>query len=179
MGKNLFDFELDNIKELAEIVAENKLEEITLGDGEKIITVRGRACPPPPHHGRPPEGMPPEGMPPMGPPPQGAPQGMPPMGVPQGAPQGAPAQATPAAPNAPSGNVVKAPIVGTFYSAPSPDDSPFVTVGKTVAKGDVIFIVESMKVMSEVTSDFDGVVKEILVKNGDPIEYDQPIMIIE
>ncbi|MCD7727405.1 MAG: acetyl-CoA carboxylase biotin carboxyl carrier protein [Ruminococcus sp.] len=172
MGKNLFDFELDDIKELAEIVAENKLEEITLGDGEKIITVRGRACPPPPHHA-----MPPEGMPPMGPPPQG----MPPMG----APQGAPAQAMPAAPAAqtppatPSGNVVKAPIVGTFYSAPSPDDSPFVTVGKTVAKGDVIFIVESMKVMSEVTSDFDGVVKEILVKNGDPIEYDQPIMIIE
>ncbi len=173
MGKNLFDFELDDIKELAEIVAENKLEEITLGDGEKIITVRGRACPPPPHHGRPPEGMPPEGMPPMGPPPQG----MPPMGAPAQAMPAA--QATPTAPAAPSGNVVKAPIVGTFYSAPSPDDSPFVTVGKTVAKGDVIFIVESMKVMSEVTSDFDGVVKEILVKNGDPIEYDQPIMIIE
>lgn len=79
----------------------------------------------------------------------------------------------------PSGNVVKAPIVGTFYAAPAPDKDPFVTVGKQVKKGDVIMIIESMKLMNEVTSEFDGTVKEILVENGNPVEFDQPVMIIE
>jgi len=74
--------------------------------------------------------------------------------------------------------VVKAPLVGTYYAAPSPDQKPFVQVGDTVKKGDVILIIESMKLMNEVQSDFDGVVKEILVQNGDGVEYDQPLMII-
>ncbi len=78
-----------------------------------------------------------------------------------------------------SGNAVKAPIVGTYYSAPGPDKEPFVTVGKKVKKGDVIMIIESMKLMNEVQSEFDGVVKEILVENGTPVEFDQTIMIIE
>ena len=79
----------------------------------------------------------------------------------------------------PSGNVVKAPIVGTYYSAPGPDKPPFVEVGKNVSKGDVIMIIESMKLMNEVQSEYDGVVKEILVNNGTAVEYDQPVMIIE
>ena len=79
----------------------------------------------------------------------------------------------------PSGNVVKAPIVGTYYSAPGPDKPPFVEVGKKVSKGDVIMIIESMKLMNEVQSEYDGVVKEILVNNGTAVEYDQPVMIIE
>ncbi|CDE30869.1 acetyl-CoA carboxylase biotin carboxyl carrier protein [Ruminococcus sp. CAG:403] len=74
--------------------------------------------------------------------------------------------------------MVKAPLVGTYYAAPSPDQKPFVQVGDTVKKGDVILIIESMKLMNEVQSDFDGVVKEILVQNGDGVEYDQPLMII-
>ncbi len=78
-----------------------------------------------------------------------------------------------------SGNVVKAPIVGTFYSAPGPDKDPFVKVGQQVKKGDVIMIIESMKLMNEVQSEFDGIVKEILVENGNPVEFEQPIMIIE
>lgn len=78
----------------------------------------------------------------------------------------------------PEGNIVKAPIVGTFYSAPAPDKAPFVTVGQQVKKGDTIMIIESMKLMNEVQSDFDGIVKEILVENGTPVEFDQPIMII-
>lgn len=73
---------------------------------------------------------------------------------------------------------MKAPLVGTYYAAPSPDQKPFVQVGDTVKKGDVILIIESMKLMNEVQSDFDGVVKEILVQNGDGVEYDQPLMII-
>ena len=71
----------------------------------------------------------------------------------------------PAAEAVSSGNVVKAPIVGTYYSAPGPDKPPFVEVGKKVSKGDVIMIIESMKLMNEVQSEYDGVVKEILVNN--------------
>lgn len=76
------------------------------------------------------------------------------------------------------GNIVKAPIIGTFYSASSPDAEPFVKVGQTVHKGDVLFIIESMKVMNEVKSEFDGTVMVINVKDGEAVEYDQPIMII-
>lgn len=77
---------------------------------------------------------------------------------------------------APAGSIVKAPLVGTFYASSSPDDAPYVKVGDTVKKGDVLMIIESMKLMNEVTSDFDGVVDEIFVSNGEAVEYDQPIM---
>ena len=78
-----------------------------------------------------------------------------------------------------SGNTVKSPIVGTFYAAPAPDKAPFVTEGKAVKKGDVLFIIESMKLMNEIQSEFDGTVKKILVQDGQPVEYGQPILIIE
>lgn len=141
----------ETIEELADIINRKELSEITLTDGGKTITVKGKKNPPPM-----------------------------PMGF-------APAQpgvvATPAETEAPkakgvSGNVVKSPIIGTFYSASAPDKAPFVTVGSTVKQGDVLFIIESMKVMNEVQSEFDGTVKEILVKNGDTLEFDQPVMII-
>ena len=97
---------------------------------------------------------------------------MPPMGVPMAAP-------APAAEEKPlSGKIIKSPIVGTFYASPSPDQPPFVQVGDTVKKGDVIMIIESMKLMNEVQSDMDGTVQEILVKNGEAVEYDQPLMIL-
>lgn len=76
------------------------------------------------------------------------------------------------------GNAVKAPIIGTFYITPAPDKEPFVKVGQTVKKGDVIMIIESMKLMNEIQSEFDGTVTEILVENGKPVEFDQTIMII-
>ena len=78
----------------------------------------------------------------------------------------------------PTGNIVKSPIVGTFYASPSPDADPFVSVGDKVKKGDTIYIIESMKVMNEVQSEFDGVVKEVCVNSGDAVEFDQTIMII-
>ncbi len=102
-----------------------------------------------------------------------------PAGVP--APAAAPA-AQPSAPAAKeeeiSGNVVKSPIVGTFYASAAPDKPPYVTVGKTVQEGDVLFIIESMKLMNEVTSEFNGTVEKILVQNGQAVEYGQPIMVI-
>lgn len=84
----------------------------------------------------------------------------------------------PAVSESPTGNVVKSPIVGTFYAAPAPDKESFVKVGQQVKKGDVLFIIESMKLMNEVQSEFDGVVSQIYVKSGDGVEYGQPIMII-
>lgn len=86
--------------------------------------------------------------------------------------------AVPAAPEY-RGNVVKSPIVGTFYAAPAPDKDPYVKVGSKVKKGDVLFIIESMKLMNEVTSELDGTVAEILVNNAQGVEYGQPILCIE
>ncbi len=76
------------------------------------------------------------------------------------------------------GNVVKSPLVGTFYVSPSPEEEPFVKVGDTVSKGQVLGIVEAMKLMNEIESEFDGVVKQILVSNEDVIEFGQPLFVI-
>ncbi|OUO81261.1 acetyl-CoA carboxylase, biotin carboxyl carrier protein [Blautia sp. An249] len=78
-----------------------------------------------------------------------------------------------------SGNVVKSPLVGTFYEASSPDADPFVKVGDTVRVGQVLGIVEAMKLMNEIESEFEGTVKEILVKNEQMVEYGQPLFVIE
>ncbi len=158
MSDKIYDFELETIAKLADIVNEKDLGEITLIDGGKQITIKGKKCPPPPPA-------------PMG----GMPQMASVMQTPimQKQSEAAPAE------KAVSGNVVKAPIVGTYYAASAPDKPPFVKVGQQVKKGDVIMIIESMKLMNEVQSDFDGTVAEILVKNGEAVEYDQPIMIIK
>ena len=76
------------------------------------------------------------------------------------------------------GNVVKSPLVGTFYSASSPDSAQFVKVGDTVKKGQVLGIVEAMKLMNEIESEFDGVVKEIQIENEQVVEYGQPLFVI-
>lgn len=149
---------LDDINELAETVKKNKLGKIKIKNGDSEIIIEAeRKCPPAPV---------PASFPVMG--------GMP--------AQAAAVQAEPAAQQteeASSGNIVKSPIVGTFYASPSPDKPPFVKVGDSVKKGDVIMIIESMKLMNEVQSDFSGTIKKILVNNGDAVEFDQPIMIIE
>lgn len=75
----------------------------------------------------------------------------------------------------PAGNVVKAPLVGTFYAAPAEDAEPFIQVGDSVKKGQSVAIIEAMKLMNEIESDYDGTVAEILVKNGQPVEYGQPL----
>ena len=77
------------------------------------------------------------------------------------------------------GNQVKAPLVGTFYAAPAEGADPFVSVGDKVKKGQVIGIVEAMKLMNEVESDFDGTVTDILVENGEMVEYGQPLVVIK
>lgn len=149
----------DIIEKLADIINKKELSELTIADGDKTITLKGKRCLPPP------------------------PQ-MPLMGIP--AVQAAPAQAEDnlSASEAEtaaeiSGKLVKSPIVGTFYAAPSPDKPPFVRVGDEVKKGDVIMIIESMKLMNEIQSDYDGIVDRILVSDGQAVEFDQPIMVIK
>ena len=150
-------FDLETIEKLADIINAKELSELTISDGDKTITLKGKRTPPPP--------------------PAPMMQAMPPMGAPMGMP--APAAMGGDVPTASSGKEIKAPIVGTFYAAPSPDSKPFVQVGDRVKKGDIIFIIESMKVMSEVPSELDGVVKQICVQNGDAVEYGQTVMILE
>ena len=77
------------------------------------------------------------------------------------------------------GTIVRAPIVGTFYSAPSPGTDPFVKVGDRVEVGAVLCIIEAMKLMNEIQSEHAGVVKKILAENAQPVEYDQPLFVIE
>lgn len=91
----------------------------------------------------------------------------------------APVAAAPAAAAAaPSGHSIKSPMVGTFYSAASPGSAPFVEVGKTVKVGDVICIIEAMKMMNQIVADKAGVIEAILVQDGNPVEFDQPLVII-
>lgn len=99
-----------------------------------------------------------------------------PMPVPVPAPEAAPAPA-PAAPQQ-TGTPLTSPMVGTFYRAPSPGADPFVKVGDTVKKGQVVCIIEAMKLLNEIETEYDGVIKEILVENGQPVEFGQPLFVI-
>jgi acetyl-CoA carboxylase biotin carboxyl carrier protein len=90
------------------------------------------------------------------------------------------AAAVPAeAPAAPAGHQVKSPMVGTFYRSSSPGGTPFVEVGQTVKEGDPLCIIEAMKLLNEIDADRSGVIKAVLVDNGDPVEFGEPLFIIE
>jgi acetyl-CoA carboxylase biotin carboxyl carrier protein len=104
---------------------------------------------------------------------------VPPPPVVAAAPEAKPAVPTaPAAEPSPEGHVVKSPMVGTFYRAASPDAKPFVEVGEVVKEGQTICIVEAMKLMNEIEADASGTIKAILVENGQPVEYGQPLFVI-
>ena len=148
---------LDELRQLMEAFSASGLTALTLKDGDFVLKLGAEKA--------------------------AAPVYMAPLaGVPAAAPAAVPAAApspTPAeAPDLPEGKVVKSPIVGTFYAAASPDKPPYVQVGSEVSEGDVLFIIESMKLMNEVTSEFSGRVEKILVENGQPVEYGQPVMVI-
>lgn len=111
-----------------------------------------------------------------------------PQASPQPQPQSVPAQQAPAQQEAsgsaksesqPDGEVVKSPIVGTFYEAPSPDSDPFIKVGDKVSKGETLCIIEAMKIMNEIDAEFSGTVEKIIVDDGQPVEFDQPLFIIK
>ena len=146
---------LEFIQKLADLVADKNLGEITVQNGDSTITIKGKKVAA-----------------------QTVVESIPVAAAPlPAAPAAAPAPETKAA--APAGKFVKAPIVGTFYAASAPDQPPFVKVGDQIKKGDVLFIIESMKLMNEVQSEVEGTVAEILVGNGEAVEYDQPILRVE
>ncbi len=145
---------IECIEALAKIVKENDLGKIKISTEDIDIVIEGKHCVPPPNI-----------LPPV----------MPPAGAPV---PPAPETAAPAN-SVVSGNIITSPIIGTFYSAPSPDKPPFVKVGDTVNKGDVVCIIESMKLMNELNSEFSGRVAEIYVNNGDSVEYGQKLIRIE
>ena len=102
-------------------------------------------------------------------------------------PPAAPATAEPAAaaappeasaPAQPEGHVIKSPMVGTFYRSSAPGAKPFVEIGQTVKAGETVCIIEAMKLLNEIEADKDGVVKEVLVENGQPVEFGQPLVLL-
>jgi acetyl-CoA carboxylase biotin carboxyl carrier protein len=148
--------DLRKLKKLIDLVQESGIAELEITEGEeKVKIVRGGQV---------------EVVPVAAPPAAAAVVGAAPAPVPAG--QG------PAAPAAPEGHVVKSPMVGTFYRASSPDAEPFAEVGDTVKAGQTICIIEAMKLMNEIEADHDGVVKAILVENGQPVEYGEPLIVI-
>lgn len=149
--------DLRKLKTLIDLVAESGISEleVTEGDG-KVRIVKA--------------------------PPQvvAAPMVMPQMQALPAAPAAgmAPAAVVPEAAQLPAGHVVTSPMVGTFYRAPSPGASPFVNVGDTVKEGQTVCIIEAMKLLNEIECDKSGVIKEILVENGQAVEYGQPLFVI-
>ena len=148
--------DLRKLKKLIDLVQESGISELEVTEGEeKVRIAKHPSASPmpsyyPAHHSMP---------------------------VPMGAPV-APPPAPPAAAAEPEGHVVKSPMVGTFYRAASPEAKPFASVGDTVVKGGPLCIIEAMKLMNEIESDADGTVKAVLVENGQPVEYGQPLFII-
>jgi len=153
--------DIRKVKKLIELLEESGIDEIEIKEGEESVRISrnsGRAM-----------AMAPQ-------------QFVAPMAAPA-APVAAPAASAPvaaAAPasNEPEGHKVKSPMVGTFYRSPSPDSKSFVEVGQAVKAGDTLCIVEAMKMMNQIESDKSGTIVAILVENGEPVEFDQPMFVI-
>ena len=150
--------DLRKLKKLIDLVQESGIGEIEITEGEEKVRISRQSS----------------GQPVI------MAGGMQPMAM-----GGAPAAAAPAAvaasvaPPEPTGHTLKSPMVGTFYRAPSPGAPNFVEVGQAVVKGQTLCIIEAMKLLNEIESDVAGRVKAILVENGQPVEYGQPLFVIE
>ena len=148
--------DIRKIKKLIELVEESGISELEITEGEESVRIQ---------------------------------RGGPAAAVQYAAPvQAMAAPAAPAAPAAeaaapaaaePSGHVLRSPMVGTFYRSSSPDAKPFVEVGQKVNVGDTLCIVEAMKMMNQIEADKAGVIKQIMVENQEPVEFDQPLFVIE
>ncbi len=154
--------DIRKVKKLIELLQESGISEIEVHEGEESVRISR-------HHVT------------------GAPQTVlqvplqTPVNIPQASVTPEPVQdeATPPASVVDEGHIVKSPMVGIFYSSPSPDTSPFVEIGQTVNKGDVLCIVEAMKIMNQIESEASGVISKIFVENGEPIEYGQSLFALK
>jgi acetyl-CoA carboxylase biotin carboxyl carrier protein len=153
--------DLRKLKTLIDLVSESGISELEVTEGEGKVRIVKNA---PPVYVQPSASYAPQYAQPA------------PFPGPE-APAVAAAPAVPAV-AAPQGHVVTSPMVGTFYRAPSPGAEPFVQVGDTVKEGQTICIIEAMKLLNEIESDKSGVVKEILVENGQAVEYGQPLFVV-
>lgn len=151
--------DLRKLKKLIDLVQESGISELEVTEGEERVKIvkHGSAagpviCP---------AGVSPQAFAGAGP-----------------APTAVIAPSEPAVPAEPDGHVVKAPMVGTFYRSSAPGSKPFAELGQTVAVGETLCIIEAMKLMNEIESDASGIVSAILVENGQPVEYGQPLFII-
>ncbi|QOC22960.1 acetyl-CoA carboxylase biotin carboxyl carrier protein [Wenzhouxiangella sp. AB-CW3] len=160
--------DLRKIKKLIELLEESELAEIEIHEGEESVRLTRQ-------HPQP-SGAQAFALPPQQP-----------AHAPAAAPASAPAP-TPASPTAadgddgealPDGEVVRSPMVGTFYSASSPEADPFVRVGSTVSTGDTLCLVEAMKMFNQIEAEFSGKVVAVLAEDGQPVEFDQPLFVIE
>lgn len=164
--------DLKEIKKILDMIAESEVNQVTIEEGDFKIKVKKTAdvvqgSSQPVHYQMP---AAPQQQPQQQPQPQHAASGQP-----QASDGG---ESTDEATSEPDGEVVKSPIVGTFYRAPNPDSDPFVSVGDSVEKGDTLCIVEAMKIMNEIESEFAGEIKKILVEDAEAIEFEQPLFII-
>ncbi|HQT25442.1 MAG TPA: acetyl-CoA carboxylase biotin carboxyl carrier protein [Burkholderiales bacterium] len=141
--------DLRKLKKLIDLVEQSGISELEITEGEETVRI-SRALPAQAVYAPPP--------------------------VVHHVPVSAPAAA---APVEPSGHVLKSPMVGTFYRSSSPGADPFVEVGSAVEVGDTLCIIEAMKLLNEIESDKAGVIKAILVENGQPVEYGEPLFVIE
>lgn len=150
-------FDTEYIEKLANIIAETGLTEISLEDGEQAITMRKDVIV------------------------TSSPQVVATPLQTTSAQVAAPTQTQPAKQETPTkkGAAITSPMVGTFYKAPSPDSDPFVNIGSTVKAGDVVCIVEAMKMMNEIESEVEGKIVEICVEDGQPVEFGQVLMYVE
>lgn len=150
--------DIRKVKKLIELLEASDIAEIEIKEGEESVRIsRGSSSVPAPI----------------------AYQAPPAIAAAAAAPAAAPAPAAePSAAPDNSGNAIKSPMVGTFYRSPSPSSPVFVEVGKHVKAGDVVCIVEAMKMMNQIEADHAGVVEAILVEDGEPVEFDQPLITI-
>ena len=152
--------DLRKVKKLIELVEESGVAELEIHEGEESVRIsRSGSAPVTYQHALP-----------------AAPAAPAPA---QAAPAAAPAAAEPAGEAEATGNLIRSPMVGTFYRAASPTAKPFVEVGSQVKPGDVLCIVEAMKMMNQIESDVAGTIKELRVANGEPVEFDEILFVIE
>jgi acetyl-CoA carboxylase biotin carboxyl carrier protein len=149
--------DIRKVKKLIELLEESNIDEIEIKEGEESVRISRNSAPV--MHAAAPA------------------YAVPAYAAPAPAPAAPAPAAEPATPEA-SGHVVKSPMVGTFYRSPSPSSAAFVEVGQTVKVGDVVCIVEAMKMMNQIEADKAGTIEAILVENGEPVEFDQPLFSI-
>lgn len=153
--------DLRKLKTLIDLVAESDIAELEVTEGEsKVRIVKSSSAPQNQLVMMQPQQMPQAAAAPVA---SAAPQ-------PAAAPAAAPAQ--------PEGHIVKSPMVGTFYRSSAPGKPPFIEIGSSVKEGDTLCIIEAMKLLNEIDSDASGVIKQILVENGQPVEFGQPLFVI-